>query len=275
MNLNKLFFAVFITWFFLATASFAEPNLEPVRAKLVVDPTETSAGGLLLGVKFMIDPDWHVYWQNPGGIGLPTQVKFLMPEGGTVGPLLWPIPEQFQQSDGGVGYGYTKEAVIMSEITLPTVKEGVELGVDVRWIGCSKSLCVPGKYKFKMPVESIGHDEASAVEDLTAWRNAVPRTLKAAGATFSVNQNSDPEKISIEMVINWKEPPGEISLFPKIERHYFLSAPTVTSDDEQTVIGFNLEPASIKSKKLDAFGLVIVSDVAGKRLAYEEELKLQ
>ena len=58
-----------------------------------------------------MDPDWHVYWKNPGDSGLPTTVDWDLPPGFTAGPLQWPVPERFE-SDGLVTYGYSGKVLL-------------------------------------------------------------------------------------------------------------------------------------------------------------------
>src|SRR5262249_59225660 len=79
---------------------------QPVEPRLVSSTAHVEAGKPFeVGVLFHIQRGWHVYWHNPGDAGLPTSVRWTLPDGFTAGPLRWPVPERFQQPGGLVGYG--------------------------------------------------------------------------------------------------------------------------------------------------------------------------
>src|SRR5262249_38960451 len=60
---------------------------------LVADTTAVAAGKpFSAGVRFQLDPEWDIYWQFVGDIGLATSVDWELPPGFTAGPLQWPIP---------------------------------------------------------------------------------------------------------------------------------------------------------------------------------------
>ena len=67
-----------------------------VQASLVADTTGVSVGKpFTVGVLLKIDPGWHIYWKNPGDAGLPTKVKWTLPDGFTAGELRYPTPHEF------------------------------------------------------------------------------------------------------------------------------------------------------------------------------------
>ena len=93
-----------------------------------------------------MDPEWHVYWKNPGDSGLPTTVDWTLPAGFTAGPLQWPVPQRFV-TDGLVTYGYSAQVMLVTEITPPKqIQPGAVLKLTARagWLACRVE-CVPGK----------------------------------------------------------------------------------------------------------------------------------
>src|SRR5437016_12511754 len=52
----------------------------------------------LLGVHFVLERGWHIYWTNPGDSGQPPVFKWQMPAGFNVGEIMWPRPERMQSS---------------------------------------------------------------------------------------------------------------------------------------------------------------------------------
>ncbi|MSR76626.1 MAG: hypothetical protein EXS63_00135 [Candidatus Omnitrophica bacterium] len=98
-----------------------------------------------VGIHFTMDPDWHIYWINPGDSGLATSVKWVGHPPINFSPLEWPAPEKIILP-AILTYGYSKEVVLLSEATVTPSFSGksITLKADVAWLACH-DLCVPGK----------------------------------------------------------------------------------------------------------------------------------
>ena len=118
-----------------------------VKARLVAGTSAVEAGSTFwLGVQFEIEDGWHIYWRNPGGAGLATDVRFELPDGLVAGPLQWPLPIAFVQSEGIPGYGYEGSVVLAAAITAPPDVDISALGkvrAEASWLAC-KGVCVLG-----------------------------------------------------------------------------------------------------------------------------------
>jgi thiol:disulfide interchange protein DsbD len=119
----------------------------PVEARLAAEDLSVQPGKpFTVALRLSMDPDWHVYWKNPGDSGLPTTLDWNLPAGFRAGPLQWPVPERFV-TDGLVTYGYSGHVLLMTEIIPP---EGLPPGTPLTfraqagWLAC-KVECVPGK----------------------------------------------------------------------------------------------------------------------------------
>jgi thiol:disulfide interchange protein DsbD len=125
----------------------AAPPAEPARARLVADTNAFAPGSTFrLGVLFTIDPHWHIYWHSARDGGLGTEVIWKLPEGWRAGPVEWPAPSRFELPGPLVAYGYEKQVLLQSEITVPpeAPAEPVSLGAELSWLVC-KEVCVIGK----------------------------------------------------------------------------------------------------------------------------------
>ena len=63
---------VFLSCIFTATLSYAENNAQSTD-NTTIELFHNGKDSVL--AKFTLKPDWHIYWSNPGEIGLPTTVK--------------------------------------------------------------------------------------------------------------------------------------------------------------------------------------------------------
>jgi thiol:disulfide interchange protein DsbD len=131
-----------------AGGGFAQPKEHPVTAELIAEHASLQPGGATrIGVHFDLQPGWHIYAQDPGDAGLPTQVVWTVPDEAKVGPLHWPPHEHFIDPGEIHTNGYEGMVVLYSNLTLsPNAQTGTNVPVhaDVRWLAC-KDICLPGK----------------------------------------------------------------------------------------------------------------------------------
>ena len=129
----------------------ADDEAHPVRARLVADQTALVPGGTLrLGVHLEPETNWHTYWRSPGDIGLPTKIRWALPEGATSSAFEFPVPERFDQ-EGIVSYGYDGPVMLFTEITLPAELPPGEvlLGAQAEWLVC-EIMCIRGEAELQM-----------------------------------------------------------------------------------------------------------------------------
>ncbi len=119
----------------------------PVAASLAAEDVSIQPGRpFVVALSLAMDPDWHVYWKNPGDSGLPTTIQWDLPEGFSAGPLQWPVPERID-TQGLITYGYPNRVMLLTEIippgSLPTGTR-VPLKAKAAWLACRVE-CIPGK----------------------------------------------------------------------------------------------------------------------------------
>ena len=61
--------------------------------------------GIDLLLRLQMHNGWHTYWSNPGDAGLPTGIKWSLPEGYEIETREQSLPQKFVV-DGLVQYGY-------------------------------------------------------------------------------------------------------------------------------------------------------------------------
>jgi DsbC/DsbD-like thiol-disulfide interchange protein len=62
-----------------------------VRVELISD-RGAPGPGMRLGLRFDLDPGWHIYWQNPGDSGGPPEVAWTFPSAMMSAGIEWPAP---------------------------------------------------------------------------------------------------------------------------------------------------------------------------------------
>ncbi len=125
----------------------------PVRARFLTEQQVVEPGSTVrVGLHLTQRPGWHTYWLSPGDIGLPTQIRWTLPPGWSVGPHRYPTPQRFE-AEGLVSYGYDDQVLLIADLQVPTDASGVvELRADAEWLVC-KTSCIPGKASLTLPLE--------------------------------------------------------------------------------------------------------------------------
>jgi DsbC/DsbD-like thiol-disulfide interchange protein len=151
-----------------------------------------------LGLRFQLEPGWHIYWINPGDSGEPPRVQWQLPAGLTAGPMEWPAPRRLETASI-VDFGYEDAVTLLIPILANTslaAKQPVTIGAEVKLLVC-REMCVPGKAQLSLtlPVKSEASapnaQGANTNRDLfAATRKSLPR-LPPRSWQFGVADSKD------------------------------------------------------------------------------------
>ncbi len=231
-----------------------------------------------VGVRFKIDPEWHIYWINPGESGEATKVEWTFPEGYKVGALEYPVPVNFPQPGDIKGYGYLSEVMLMATVTPPAdVKPGTEVPftANAKWLVC-QDVCIPGKASFtgKLTVAenaTPAHEESFKrwTQQLPVWDFAKVKDL-VTGTKWSQPQGNDGP---VELIVNWAgQPPAEVEWFLGTPSDVMLKDESSATEGSQSKFTFTPMPVPEQVVKVPV--VVAYTDAAGKRQGVEFSFKL-
>lgn len=102
-------------------------------------------GSDALVVRFTMEPQWHMYWSNPGDSGAATRVTAALPRDWTGGAPRLPRPQILGSADER-NYGYEKTFDVLVPVVAPEGSEPPSILVRVQadWMVC-KDRCQMGK----------------------------------------------------------------------------------------------------------------------------------
>ena len=229
-----------------------------------------------VGVRFKIDPEWHIYWINPGESGEATTVQWTFPEGYKVGALEYPVPVNFPQPGDVKGYGYLGEVMLMATVTPPTdVAAGTEVpfSAKAKWLVCS-DVCIPGKASFDGKL-TVGSSATPANAELfKQWNNRLPvwdfKSIKNVIAGTGMSQKPDGR---IELTTKWAT-----QVPPKVE--WFVGTPSdvLLKDEKSSTDGstskFTFTPVPVPDQIVRVPVVVAYTDASGRRQGVEFSFKL-
>jgi DsbC/DsbD-like thiol-disulfide interchange protein len=169
----------------------AQSGKHLVKMRMASDVARIAPGETFhLAFIFDIEPKWHIYWQNAGASGTPTEVGVKAPPGFTVGRTLFPRPHIIHGAEG-ITYGYEGQAVLLVEITAPeSAMSQVTFNTRGSWLVC-KEICKMGSASdsITMPFgrPSIPGPDDTVDPIVDTFKQRVPKALKdlkAAEAKF-------------------------------------------------------------------------------------------
>lgn len=129
---------------------------------------------LSIGLRFEIDPHWHIYWRNPGDSGGPPTIEWKLPAGFQAGEFEWPAPQRIPIGETLVNYGYEADVLLPLSLRVPaTAKPGtqVDLAGHVKYLICS-DLCVPAKADVKLTVPIVAASASASASAAQAQTSA-------------------------------------------------------------------------------------------------------
>ena len=154
-------------------ASAAQPRLDlqagtgavvqtpEVRAELVAYAPQGIGKGapLELGLLLQHQPGWHTYWKNPGDSGLPTELRWNLPEGLQTSAVHWPTPQKIKIGRLA-NFGF--EDTVLLPVTV-TVEPGfrpapgasdITVRLSASWLVC-RTECIPqdGEFELRLPLQ--------------------------------------------------------------------------------------------------------------------------
>ncbi len=236
---------------------------ELVTAQLVAEtatvvPGQPFTAGLLLKMV----PGWHTYWQFPGDAGIPTEIKWKLPEGWKAGPIQWPIPLKLNEPGDIQIYGYHDDVLLMVQLTPPPKIDAssVHLAATADWLVCEK-ICIPGSGEVQLDLP-VGAQTTPANEELfKKFRDRLPRALPAAaGSALQWTRNAKEFRLTISDKSLAQS--GDVDFFPLPENSsVVLGHPKrETGPDGSIVFSIPIEAADPGIKSLN--GLIVAGDHA-------------
>ena len=162
-----------------ANPDSATMNATEQLSVTLLTPAQDCSVPFDVGVYFRLEPEWYLYWMNPGDAGLPVAVTWSLPPGFHAGPAEYPTPEKIIHGDV-LSYGFHKELLLTVRITPPsgyTPSRGDTLTAQIDWLVCKES-CIPGATSVSLDI-----NERNIAKQLTASelfsRNADRRPMDA------------------------------------------------------------------------------------------------
>jgi thiol:disulfide interchange protein DsbD len=211
--------SVFFQWLLALIAMTAQGQIyqgkQLVQADVVANVDAVIPGEpFLVGVRLKMQPLWHTYWKYPGDAGIPTDIKWELPEGWRAGGIQWPIPLKLEEPGDIQIYGYHDEVLLIQQITPAknVPNSPVKLSAKVNWLVCEK-ICIPGDAVVTLSLPSAPTNSPANTELFSRFQK---RLSGPPGADFAASWKSE----AAGLVLKVTQP--DLAKFPSVD---FLPSP--------------------------------------------------
>src|SRR5947209_14277181 len=163
-------------------AAIAQLPSAHARVEMLARQDAIVAGAdLRLGVHFILEPGWHIYWINPGDSGQPPVLKWQLPAGFSAGEIEWPHPERMQATPQLAGYGYHDAVLLPVTVHVPpSVAAGssVQIGADAKWLVC-REVCIPehAQLHLTLPIATAAKENPQSARLFAKTEKLLPRPM--------------------------------------------------------------------------------------------------
>src|SRR5213079_1174147 len=209
---------------------------ELVKAELLADANAIVPGKpFTIGLLLRMAPRWHTYWAFSGDAGLPTELKWKLPQGWKIGEIQWSIPLKTIDPGDIETYGYENEVLLMQEITPPSKidESSVKLSADANWLVCEK-ICIPGGETSQLELPISSTSQPANMELFARYRRLLPQNWPGANvatAEWSRAASDLRLKVTSNTLANYPA----IDFFPLPDEGTVVGHPTVESRNNNQV----------------------------------------
>jgi len=254
-----------------AAASEKDPvSIELLSESSSIEPDNT----FWLLVHFKIDPEWHIYWENPGDAGAPPQISWKLPTGFIAQNPIFPTPKRFVVASA-VGFGYDTDVSLLVPIKAPNNLQAgtsVSLEATITYVAC-KTLCIPGKWEgnITLPIAAHGSIDNVTSAQFTTARNTIPHVVS------DITTTRQDHTVLVTVPMNGNEKAiANVQFFPKnMGTVDIQSTPTWTlQDDKKTLTAtLYLDKNIAEEAVLDGILLITLDDNKDISIALNSPIK--
>jgi DsbC/DsbD-like thiol-disulfide interchange protein len=256
-----------LSCFLFATASALAAPKNLVRATLIADTTAIKPGEpFRVGVLLKIEPNWHIYWKNPGDAGMPTTIDFKLPDGFRAGPIEFPVPTRLVQPGDIVAYGYENEVMLLTTITPPEKidESNITIAASVNWLVCEK-VCIPGNANLNLTLPISADAKKDQSELFEKWSRQIPVAVKDSPDVVSDSEHVTGNQLSIS--IQWKnDVSSDIQWFPPAMPATTFNNLKITTKDKTTLVTATVDTLTGQPADAGSFESVVGYTISGKIL---------
>ena len=234
-------------------------RVELISERALAVPGET----VWLGLSFEIDPNWHIYWINPGDAGIPPEITWKEtsdPVAQTADDFEWPLPELLPVVPGQImDYGYSDQVVLPFRIKIPDTADGPILFEGVADYLICEDVCIPESAEIRL-LQSVGTAQLPDAYGSERIQTALMQVPPAFSGDASITRSGDAWTLSLAGD-QFAGQSGEARFFPY--GHEITHASDQTASFGDNGLSLRLQPAQADAAAPETIaGVVTLGDLA-------------
>jgi DsbC/DsbD-like thiol-disulfide interchange protein len=157
-----------------------QPDLDGsklVKVSIATDHAIVAPGQTFdVGVRFVIEPEWHIYWDGQNESGMPVAFEWASPTGWAVGEVRWPCPVRHVGGGDILDYVFERQVTALVRVTVPKDAKPGDVRMDVKadYLVC-KEACLPGSASVGLGLRVADVTAVSVGADVAAIQAARER----------------------------------------------------------------------------------------------------
>ena len=166
----------------LSPAAARSTHIQP---KLVAESAAPAPdGATTLALTMTPEKTWHGYWANGGDAGFGLSVEWNAPEGVTIAPFRYPVPDALILF-GMMNHVYEHPYALLADVRIDkSIARGTDLTLSgvANWLACTDKVCVPERAVISVALKAgDGATSAASRERFDGWRALLPQPLDRHG----------------------------------------------------------------------------------------------
>lgn len=262
---------VFLTCLLLCLSitpqSTAMENERYTSVNIIPERTHDIKAGdtITIATEVILEPEWHVYWRNPGDSGLPVSINWNAPEGFIFGEIQWPTPDKISY-EILANYGYYNKVIFLQNIIIPISYMSGEFNLDasIDMLVCNE-ICIPEASKLRVTL----NDPNAPIQDNSATIKAAQEKMpQPLHGSFKFHENQE----NLHLLLNTDQKntmADSLEFFPYDwgVLQYTADAVKVKTDDDIQLIYPRGDRSLAELTSLD--GLLVLTGEKGENISYE------
>lgn len=167
---------------------FGKSLLPQQTAKAEIFIVEKNPDLVRVCLNISLNKGWHIYWINNGDIGIPTDIKWTIPNGYTITDTEWPVPDLFY-SDDLISFGYEDNLTLIYQIKKEFESDSDNFTCEIKSLIC-RDVCVPFDNLISFNLNDLDNklSESEISEKLENYYSLIPIKNHSLNLTAMYNE---------------------------------------------------------------------------------------
>ena len=213
------FLTIFLSTFSSALAGSVEIFKEDMVVVKFLYSTEKliENKSLQVGLEFKLEPEWKIYWKNPGDAGLPPEINFSQSQNIYSYKVQWPLPTRIKETEDLISNVYLNKVVLPIKLIFKNLDEPIFLNGNLKFQVC-KTICIPMETNFSVKISKEDNLKDNIFDALQDALSNVPVKNIDVGITESDLNWVSEDNFNLLIKSKYDLPKDEINIFVEKEK---------------------------------------------------------